>query len=205
MAHGQRRLMHRFLHQDGSMTGFSGDPEHYRWMTARLAAPLRARIAADVARLRMPAGALVLDIGTGPGLLPVEIARRSPQLWVTGVDVSPAMVEAARAAVEPDQQVTAEVADVAALPFADRSVDLVVSTLSQHHWPDLAAAVRELSRVLAPDGRLWIYDVRAALRTAQVAVELGFPAATVRVERVQAGLLGRFLARLTVEPAPVRV
>jgi SAM-dependent methyltransferase len=99
--------------------------------------------------------------------------------------------------------VIAEVGDVAALPYRDRSVDLVVSTLSQHHWPDLAAATRELARVLAPGGRIWIYDLRLALRSAQVAAGVAFPEADVRVEPVRAGLLGLVLGRLTVEPAGV--
>jgi SAM-dependent methyltransferase len=63
--------------------------------------------------------------------------------------------------------VIAEVGDVAKLPYRDGSVDLVVSTLSQHHWPDRPAALAELARVLAPGGRIWIYDLRGALRTAQ--------------------------------------
>lgn len=205
MPHGERRLRRYFMHSDGSMTGWFGDPEHYNRFASRLEAPLRARIAADVAELRLPAGAHVLDVGTGPGRLPVEIARRSPQVWVTGLDVSARMVEAARAAIEPGQQVIAEVGDVAALPYRDGSVDLIISTLSQHHWPDLAAAVRELTRVLAPGGRIWIYDLRRALRTAQVALAVAVQGGGVSVEPVQAGLLGRFLGRLTVEPVAVPV
>jgi ubiquinone/menaquinone biosynthesis C-methylase UbiE len=158
-----------------------------------------------VAALRLPAGAHVLDVGTGPGRLPVEIARRSPQVWVTGLDVSPRMIEAAKAAIEPGQQVIAEVGDVAKLPYRDGSVDLVVSTLSQHHWPDRAAALAELARVLAPGGRIWIYDLRRALRTAQVAAAVAFPGSDVRVEPVRSGVLGRLLGRLTVQPAGVPV
>ena len=205
MPHGDHRLRRHLMHSDGSMRGWFGDPDHHNPIAGRLEAPLRARIAADVAELRLPAGAHVLDVGTGTGLLPVEIARRNPQVRVTGLDVSPRMVEAARAAIEPGQQVTAEVGDVGALPYRDGSVDLVVSTLSQHHWPDLPAAVRELTRVLAPGGRIWIYDVRPALRTAQVAMAVAVPRGGVRVEPVRAGLLGRFLGRLTVEPVAVPV
>jgi ubiquinone/menaquinone biosynthesis C-methylase UbiE len=193
------------MHDDGSMTGWFGDPEHYDRFATRFERRLRNRIAADVAALRLPAGAHVLDVGTGPGRLPVEIARRNPQVWVTGLDVSPRMIEAARAAIEPGQQVIAEVGDVGRLPYRDGSVDLVVSTLSQHHWPDPAAALAELSRVLAPGGRIWIYDLRRALRTAQVVAALAFPRADVRVERVRAGVLGRLLDRLTVQPAGVTV
>jgi ubiquinone/menaquinone biosynthesis C-methylase UbiE len=204
MPHGHR-FRHLFMHGDGSMTGWFGDPEHYERFASRLQRRLRTRVATDVAALRLPAGAHVLDVGTGPGRLPVEIARRSPQVRVTGLDVSPRMIEAATAAIEPGQQVTAEVGDVAKLPYRDGSVDLVVSTLSQHHWPDRAAALAELARVLAPGGRIWIYDLRRALRTAQVAAAVAVPGSDVRVEPVRAGLVGRLLGRLTVQPAGVPV
>jgi len=83
MPHGHR-FRHLFMHGDGSMTGWFGDPEHYERFATRLQRRLRTRVAADVAALRLPAGAHVLDVGTGPGRLPVEIARRSPQVRVTG-------------------------------------------------------------------------------------------------------------------------
>lgn len=201
MAHGVRR----FMHGDGSMAGWFGDPGHYDRVAGRIEARLRSRIAADVADLVLPPDALVLDVGTGPGRLPIEIARRNPGLRVAALDVSPAMIETARRLVPAGARITAEVGDVAALPYGDGTVDLVVSTLSQHHWPDLAGAVRELARVRASGGRVWIYDVRRALRSAQVAAAVAFPGLDVRVEPVRAGLLGRFLARLTVEPVPVPV
>ena len=59
--------------------------------------------------------------------------------------------------------------------------------------------------MLAPGGRIWIYDLRRALRTAQVAAVGAVPGADVRIEPVRAGLLGRMLGRLTVQPAGVTV
>ena len=187
MPHGHPRFRRLFMHADGSMNGWFGDPDHYDRFATRMERALRTRIAADVAGLGLPEGAHVLDVGTGPGRLPVEIARRSPQVWVTGLDVSPRMIEAAKAAIEPGQQVTAQVGDVARLPYRDGSVDLIVSTLSQHHWPDRTAAIGELARVLAPGGRIWIYDLRRALRTARVAATVAFPGADVRIGPVRAG------------------
>jgi ubiquinone/menaquinone biosynthesis C-methylase UbiE len=52
------------------------------------------------------------------------------------------------------------VADLADLSLPDDSVDLVVSTASMHHWTDVGAVVASLDRVLRPDGRMWIFDLR---------------------------------------------
>ena len=60
-------------------------------------------------------------------------------------------------------------ADNPRLPFPDATFDLVVSTISQHHWTDPGAGLRELNRVLRPEAQAWIYDFRWALRRAQTA------------------------------------
>jgi SAM-dependent methyltransferase len=52
------------------------------------------------------------------------------------------------------------VGDVAALAFPDRSFDLVVSTLSMHHWADPTAGLAEIGRVLRPGARALIWDFR---------------------------------------------
>ena len=87
---------------------------------------------------------------------------------MTGLDLDPAMVERARAnadrkpkgaALRPDFIV----GDVAALPFPDKSFDLVVSTLSMHHWADATAGLAEIERVLRPAGRALIWDLRAGM------------------------------------------
>src|SRR5664280_1865781 len=71
--------------------------------------------------------------------------------------------------------VTFTVADAAALPCPDVTFDLVVSTISQHHWSDPGAGLRELNRVLRPDAQAWIYDFRLALRRAQTAARTVSP------------------------------
>jgi SAM-dependent methyltransferase len=52
------------------------------------------------------------------------------------------------------------VGDVASLPFSDGSFDLVVSTLSMHHWTDPTQGLAEISRVLGTDGRALVWDLR---------------------------------------------
>ncbi len=48
--------------------------------------------------------------------------------------------------------------DVAHLPYPDHSFDVIVSTISMHHWVELEQPLRDLYRMLRPGGRLWIYD-----------------------------------------------
>lgn len=91
------------------------------------------------------------------------MARRRDDLRPSGVDVSPAMIalaerNARRAGLA--DRLAVRVGDVAALPYPDGSSDLIVSSLSMHHWRAVTPAVAELGRVLRPGGIVWIYDFR---------------------------------------------
>lgn len=153
---------------------------------------LYRRVAADVAAVAPP-GAAVLDVGTGPGRLLHEIADRRQDLALAGIDPSPDMIQIAeRAATSRGlaHRIRFQVADVAALPHPDASVDLIVSTLSMHHWPDATAAAAELARVLRPGGRLMIYDFRFAPlgeTIAALAAQPRFAPEGVRKAPVRAG------------------
>jgi ubiquinone/menaquinone biosynthesis C-methylase UbiE len=73
-----------------------------------------------------------------------------------------------------------------------------VSSISQHHWTDVEAAIRDLRRVLAPGGRLWIYDARFALRKATAAARMTFLSVRrepVRTSRLPIRLISRLSAR----------
>jgi ubiquinone/menaquinone biosynthesis C-methylase UbiE len=82
---------------------------------------------------------------------------RQHALDVTGVDLDPAMI--ARAQANTDRLGNGHgrrpaflVGDVASLAFPDASFDLVVSSLSMHHWADPTAGLGEIIRVLRPNG-----------------------------------------------------
>jgi len=105
----------------------------------------------------------VLDIGTGPGYVPFEIAKRASGLEITGIDLSPKMVEiAGKNAVDLgfSNRVKFQVANAGDLPFPDGYFDLVISTLSLHHWSNPPAYLKEICRVLKKNGEVYIYDLR---------------------------------------------
>ncbi len=96
----------------------------YDFVARRIVRRFYRRIADDLAATA-PRGAAVLDVGTGPDVLLAELATRRPDLVLTGIDLSADMV--ATAARNLGTRATVQVADVTALPFPDRSFDLVVS------------------------------------------------------------------------------
>jgi ubiquinone/menaquinone biosynthesis C-methylase UbiE len=82
-------------------------------------------------------------------------------------------------------------------------MDLVVTTLSLHHWNDVPGAIDEVARVLRPGGRFVVYDFRSvpdALPTGAVAKAPQFAGAAVEHEMVPAFALLPFrpFARLAV-------
>jgi SAM-dependent methyltransferase len=163
LRHGRRAARGHTV-AGGILIGHAGV---YDTLTRLLLGPLYRRIAADVAAAA-PAGARVLEVGCGPGHLSIRLARRHG-LEVTGLDLDPAML--ARARTNTDRPGNRDqprpsllVGDVAALAFPDRSFDLVVSTLSMHHWADPTAGLTDIGRVLRPGARALIWDFRPGVR-----------------------------------------
>lgn len=141
-----------------------GDAGAYDARSHRLVlGPLFRRIAADIAAVA-PEGARVLEVGCGPGRLSLQLVRQHG-LDVTGLDLDPRMIERARANADrlgdgDKRWPSFLVGDVASLTFPDGSFDLVVSSLSMHHWADPTAGLAEIGRVLSPGGRALVWDFR---------------------------------------------
>jgi len=96
-----------------------------------------------------------LDVGCGTGALSAAIVERGAPRSVDGADPSPGFLESATA--ELGSRVTFHLAEAAALPFDDRSVDVVVSGLMLNFVPDAAAALTEMRRVAAGEGLVAAY------------------------------------------------
>lgn len=106
-----------------------------------------------------------LDVGTGGGGLPVELARAGAA--VIGVDIAAdGLGHAREAAAEAGVDASFELADAASLPYADASFDGVASAFAVIFAPDPGRAAGELARVCRPGGKLGLTLMPRATRTA---------------------------------------
>jgi ubiquinone/menaquinone biosynthesis C-methylase UbiE len=99
----------------------------------------------------------ILDVGCGTGLFALEVARRFPDSRVWGLDLSSEMLNHG-ARNRSGSGLRAVRGDSQRLPFADNRFDVVTCSHSFHHYPDQAAVVAEMCRVLRPGGRLLLID-----------------------------------------------
>jgi SAM-dependent methyltransferase len=126
---------------DEQQAMLAADERHW-WYRGR-----RRVLRAELDRLALPARARLLDAGCGSGRTLDDLAGRGQ---VSGVDASPEAVALARRRGHRDVRV----ADVASLPFADATFDLVTCLDVIEHTPDDRATLAELRRVTRPSGVL---------------------------------------------------
>lgn len=120
-----------------------------------------ARLALGVQR-----GDRVLDLATGTGLnLPHLRELVGEEGHVVGVDLTPAMLDIARAQIERHGWKNVEVreADAANLPFPEASFDKVICAFALNIIPDYVRAIEEVKRVLVPGGRFVSLEMEAKI------------------------------------------
>ena len=98
----------------------------------------------------------VLDVGCGTGWLCRMLARLVPEGRVVGIDVSDQMVQRAQAASSAFSNVEFLAGGAGKIPWQDGFFTKVISVESAYYWPDPAAGIREIHRVLAPGGTAWV-------------------------------------------------
>jgi ubiquinone/menaquinone biosynthesis C-methylase UbiE len=111
---------------------------------------------------RNPGGNRILDIGTGSGLLAIELLKTlNSEALITGIDISEDMLSIARrnaAEAGLGSKIDFKVSSAAAMPFSNGSFDIVISNASLHHWIDPQAVFREIKRVTVKGGCCFIRD-----------------------------------------------
>jgi ubiquinone/menaquinone biosynthesis C-methylase UbiE len=117
---------------------------------------LAERVTAGLANAKQM---LAIDLACGPGTYTRPLAARVRR--AIGADLTPAMVEKARAEAARDGITNIEFvcADIYALPFANGAAGIVSCGYAFHHMTDPKRALAEMARVLQPGGRMAITDI----------------------------------------------
>jgi ubiquinone/menaquinone biosynthesis C-methylase UbiE len=97
----------------------------------------------------------ILDIGCGTGRLLRSASARWPGAQFIGVDPAERMILEARRL---NSSLLFKLASAESLPFPDQTADLILSSLSFHHWADHQKGVQEIARVLRPGGWFCLAD-----------------------------------------------
>jgi SAM-dependent methyltransferase len=97
-----------------------------------------------------------VETACGPGLIARAMAPRVGS--VVGVDLTPTMVEKARAAAAGVENVSFELGDATALPMPDDSLDGAITRFSLHHIPAPIRVLEEMARVVKPGGYVIVSD-----------------------------------------------
>jgi ubiquinone/menaquinone biosynthesis C-methylase UbiE len=188
------------------------DARARHWETRCYPPETRARLEDFLPTWQIAAGTMILDIGTGPGVLLPYLAAYGAQ--VVAVDISMAMLQQAAHKAIASGLVQA---DAQFLPFANASFHQVICFAAFPHFPDKAQAVRECARVLRPGGTLVIAHLLSRQELAQhhsrhsaVAADTLPEAGAMEAMLAAAGLRlielvdhpGRYLARARRESEP---
>jgi len=98
----------------------------------------------------------LLDAGSGPGRLLLEIKNQAPQLEVYGLDISKAMLKLAKKRVGAEASLT--LGTITATDYPDNFFDCIVSSGSFYNWDNPVAGLNEIYRILKPGQTAYIYD-----------------------------------------------
>lgn len=139
-----------------------GEAHKYaRWakMGSRVVyAPFARKIVKSLPPLKK--GSTVVDLGTGPGFLAIELHKLLPQVKIIGVDPSGEMLKEARKNADEAglSNYETRLGEAEKTLIESNSVDLVVSQSSLHEWENPQKGFSEIFRVLKPGGSLILKD-----------------------------------------------
>lgn len=109
-----------------------------------------------------PDAVKVLDLGTGTARIPILMCQQRPQYLFTAIDLAQSMLIIGRRNVEEAnliQRIRLERVDSKRMPYPDLEFDMVISNSLVHHLPEPLSFVREIKRLIKPDGAILIRDL----------------------------------------------
>ncbi len=102
----------------------------------------------------------ILECGSGPGYLTERLISRFPNIFITGLEIDPFLIEVANTQSEEKGLDRHEFfqGSVLEMEFPDESFDFVIARLLLEHLPEPEIAAKEIHRVLKPGGKVVIID-----------------------------------------------
>jgi ubiquinone/menaquinone biosynthesis C-methylase UbiE len=150
--------MIRFRHKSWLL--FDLGARFYSWFTNQGA--WRSACRSMARRLPESAAPLIADLGCGPGVSALELARMRSDAWIVGLDISPRMLDEARRrlrlAGQPAPRIALTLGDAARLPFRGGALDAVTGHSFLYLVANRQATLEEIRRVLRAGGRLILME-----------------------------------------------
>ena len=109
-----------------------------------------------LSKMRLAASDNVLDVGCGSGWLSRRIGKTVSEGRLVGMDISDEMIRIARRNSADQHNLMFVVGEVAEIPWQSDFFSHVISVESAYYWPNPAAGIKEIFRVLRPGGSAWI-------------------------------------------------
>jgi len=165
----REHIRHKWAWWNGYVRAYTGQID---WPLIVLFRKPLYKSTALIAHRQMARGR-VLDVGTGPGRLPVLLVESAPNVECIGIDIEPIVLRDARKHALSNkayERASFVCTDVSELPFASESFDQVVSMFSLHLWRDRKKGISELHRVLKEDGNILILVGRRLIYPGRVSL-----------------------------------
>jgi len=100
----------------------------------------------------------ILDVGTGPGRLLVEISRQAPQLKLFGLYISKSMIDLAKQNLTIVSDADLRVGNISLTDFQNDFFNCIVSTGSFYNWDNPVQGLNEIFRILKPGRSAFVFD-----------------------------------------------
>jgi len=131
-----------------------------KWYAKNAARPLEQKLLVKKIKDAMPSGGNLLEVAPGPGHLAIELAKFS-MYKVTALEISKTFIEIAQDnAKKAKVNVQFRHGNVSEMPFENKTFDFIICVAAFKNFSEPVKAIREMYRVLRPNGRACIIDLR---------------------------------------------